>query len=146
MIFTISMCWALACAISDYKKHRVPNWLIATGFIGAAFLQARHWSNALINAGNIVTIVGVWIFAITIWAKGWWGGADAKFLMVLILAFPDITLMLTMFAARAGAVLAIYSKQYFLSNAKAQTLPSVTYFASGWVVWAAGVHLLWLYQ
>jgi len=146
MIFILSLLWVLTCGISDYQTRKVPNWLIAIGLVGAILLQIRHWDNDMMHAGNIVLIIGFWAYFVAIWFMGWWGGADAKFSMVLLLAFPDMTLAITMFVAHAGAVLTTYIAKRRSNDIKELspriTLPLVTYFAAGWIAWAARVYLV----
>ncbi|MBN2500824.1 MAG: prepilin peptidase [Anaerolineales bacterium] len=132
--------WALGCGVLDYRTRRVPNAYMALGLAAALANFVRHSVGGQITGFHLVLLTAAWGLALAFWAFGFWGGADAKFTMVLSLAAPDPLLLTILAAAHAGVTLLVT-----LSNCipwlgtPTQGLATVTTLAVGWTVWVVAV-------
>jgi Flp pilus assembly protein protease CpaA len=127
--------WVMACGFYDLRARRVPNWLTGLGLMGAALLR-MHW--IVMGPGSTafawLLTVSIWVLALTFWLAGWWGAADAKFVMVLSLAFPDPLMLLAMFKLNLVAGLCLrWTRKADLLLVK---IPAVTILGAGWLGWA----------
>jgi prepilin peptidase CpaA len=98
----------LIAALSDLKSYTIPNWL-SLAIVALFILHVIAAPPPLADLGVRLAIAGV-IFAVSalLFAKGIWGGGDAKLLSSLVLwvGLLDLPrLLLTM--SLAGGLLAI---------------------------------------
>jgi Flp pilus assembly protein protease CpaA len=100
LIVIIATSWVTICSVCDLVTRRVPNRLLALGLLAAAFVRAgsllagsAHRDAPALVISAAITL-SVWMLALIFWLAGWWGAADAKFIMALSLAFPDLRLLL----------------------------------------------------
>jgi Flp pilus assembly protein protease CpaA len=132
--------WVIACGVCDYRQRRIPNTLMFFGWAGASALVIHHnlTGNGLTALQATITLA-VWGLAILFWLPGWWGAGDAKFVMALALAFPDLWMLLAMFLVNwiAGVIAARAVCEDGQPSQKRHTLPGVTVLGLGWLAWAA---------
>jgi Flp pilus assembly protein protease CpaA len=132
--------WVIACGAWDYRRRRIPNTLMSFGWAGAsALVLHQNLTGDGLGAAQVTITLAVWGLAILFWLQGWWGAGDAKFVMALALAFPDLWMLLAMFLANlATGVIAsrVVCEDGQLSQ-KRHTLPGVTVLGLGWLAWAA---------
>ncbi len=137
-IILLTAAWVVVCGGLDLAQRKVSNWLIALGWMGAVLLRAN---SILSGKGNvaigIVITLSIWALAITYWILGWWGAADAKFLMALSLAFPDLWMLLAMITANLAISHFMQARFRRQSGSLPKAIPAVTCLGAGWLVWAA---------
>jgi Flp pilus assembly protein protease CpaA len=136
-----SAVWVTACSWYDWRTRRVPNPLMLAGLLGAALLRWRWISMQQSSAvfEGLLTL-SVWALALGFWLASWWGAADAKFVMVLSLAFPAPLMLLAMFLSNAAVGLLGQIAVHWLAEPTASQpvrLPGVTILGAGWLGWAA---------
>ncbi len=136
LIAILAAIWVATCSGYDLFRKRVPNGLMAAGWLGAMILRA-YW--LLAGNGNapfqvLVTLL-IWLLSIGFWLAGWWGAADAKFLMAVTLAFPDIGMLAAMLLANLSA--GLFGLAYLRSRPSRASLPAVACLGAGWLAWAA---------
>ncbi|KAA3643888.1 MAG: hypothetical protein DWQ07_17380 [Chloroflexi bacterium] len=96
IIFVLEAAWILACALYDWRIQQVPNWLFLVGGSIALLQTLAFWFGGdwtwvrLILSGCHVTL------ALVFWRWGFWGGADAKFWIVLAFLFSFETLFVAL--------------------------------------------------
>jgi prepilin peptidase CpaA len=96
-------------AISDYKSHRIPNWLVLTGLVLALVYSIIIPMSP--NDGALWALEGMitgFVLLVVFWLMGIMGAGDVK-LMAMIGAFlgPMAALYSVLFSMAAGGVLAI---------------------------------------
>lgn len=86
----IAVVWFAAAAVADLRTRTVPNaiWVILLA-IGAFGLWADGFGPVEL-AGVAIVVATVSAGAITAFARGWIGGADAKALMLIPVVFPRV--------------------------------------------------------
>jgi prepilin peptidase CpaA len=113
----------LDAALSDLRRFRIPNrapLLLVAGFVPAALVAGFAWQDWLIHLG-----VGLAFFVIgaLLFARGVWGGGDAKLLpaATLWLGLGGLPRFLIIMALTGGllAVLALLSRRVVLGPAGA---------------------------
>jgi Flp pilus assembly protein protease CpaA len=132
-VFLATM-WVAACSGYDILQRRVPNGLMGLGWIGALLL--RTYSTLTGNGDAVlqsVITVASWALALAFWLAGWWGAADAKFIMALSLAFPDPGMLGSM----ALANLMVGGLATRVASWKGKNIPAVACLGAGWLAWAA---------
>lgn len=147
----LSAVWVFSCSVYNYREPRLPNLLILVGLIGSLIFRAQHWTTQGIALFEVFIVVATWSLAVTFWKLRWWGAGDAKFLMTLTLAFPDIAMIIWMMSV--NMIAGIYG-MYRLNSAKpfvwrntifqverlensAHRLRAVTLLGIGWFIWFA---------
>lgn len=138
IVVIIATLWVTICSACDLVTRRVPNMLLALGILGAALLRAgsllvgsaQRDAPALVLSAAVV--LSVWTLGVAFWLVRWWGAADAKFIMALSLAFPDLGLLLAIAIANALAGLVGLG----INHPEGKRLPAVAILAFGWLVWA----------
>jgi Flp pilus assembly protein protease CpaA len=123
--------WITVCGAWDWQARRVPNGLMALGGLAALVYRVSRLASGagspLLEAG-ITLLAGA--LALGFWLARVWGAADAKFVMALALAFPDLGMLAVMLAAN---LLLSLSARWFLKN---KNLPAVAFLGAGWLAWA----------
>lgn len=135
MIIALSTAlWITACGAWDWHARRVPNTLMALGWVAALIFRVSRLLNgsgsSWLEAG-ISLLAGA--LAVGFWLGHIWGAADAKFIMALALAFPDLGMLSAMLSANLVLGLAA---RWFIKN---QALPAVTFLGAGWLAWAGAL-------
>lgn len=135
MIIALSTAlWITACGAWDWHARRVPNQLMALGWLAALAFRVSRLAT---GAGNPLLEAGItlaaWALAVGFWLGNIWGAADAKFVMALVLAFPDLWMLAAMLAA--NLLLSVVAR-WFIQN---KALPAVTFLGAGWLAWAGVV-------
>lgn len=129
-VYTTSL-WIIACAAWDLHARRVPNSLMALGWAVAAVYRVGTLMN---GAGQPIPEAGItllaWSLAVGFWLTSIWGAADAKFLMALTLAFPDLGMLAGMLLV--NLLLGLVSSRL----ASQKSLPAVALLGAGWLAWA----------
>jgi Flp pilus assembly protein protease CpaA len=132
--------WVLGCGVLDYRSRRVPNAYMAVGLAAALANFVRHSVTGKLTGFHLILMLAAWMLALIFWAFGFWGGADAKFTMVLSLAAPDPLLLTVLVAAHAGVALLVGLSQAIpWLGTPTRGLATVTSLAIGWTVWIIGV-------
>lgn len=134
MIAFLATLWVALCSGYDIFQGRVPNGLMGVGWIGAVLLRT-YWTFTGIGDAEIqgfITIVA-WALALGFWLAGWWGAADAKFIMALSLAFPDPWMLGAM--ALANLVVGVLALR--VASWRGKSMPAVACLGAGWLAWAA---------
>lgn len=86
MIRTVfTLLWLAIASAFDIRTRRVPNWLTFGAWLAAILLIAvdpvrPSWPALLVNALTVLIVLGQW-------ARGEFGGADAKATVALALTF-----------------------------------------------------------
>jgi Flp pilus assembly protein protease CpaA len=130
VIFAI---WSAASAIYDMRFRRVPNRLMVFGMLGALFVRLGSYEM------NYWVVGAAWASALLFWRLGYWGGADAKFLMVLTLAFSDPFMVLWMMLIHllVGVVgwICQRARREMEGGVQPTRIPGIPLLAAGWAVW-----------
>jgi Flp pilus assembly protein protease CpaA len=80
--------WLLACALSDIRTGKIPNWMTLPVMLAAGAYQTfvgRHWAIPLI-----------WIALFIVWELNFMMAGDAKVLMGLFALFPTLEFALVL--------------------------------------------------
>lgn len=149
MTAILSFVWVATCALYNLKEPRIPNSLILIGFGGAIWLRIQDWQENGLIYFHILNITAAWILWFLFWKLRWWGGGDAKFMMVVTLAFPDLTMISYMMIMIVIGSVIVMTKEYgwnlrllvaeslrlrTLENST-QRLRAVTFLGAGWIIW-----------
>lgn len=133
---SLSFTFILAAAICDLRCRRFPNWLAVTGLLGGIVLRLRDAQVPTPMA--IGTFLLALLAAFLLMGVDAWGAGDAKFLIVLMLAFPSQALFISILAGLLGWQLGgLLYCGLTRSQRRFESLPLVLCFALGWVGWAA---------
>jgi Flp pilus assembly protein protease CpaA len=140
-----SAVWVTACSWCDWRTRRVPNPLMIAGYLGSALLRWRWMSSEQASPifEGLLTL-SVWALAFGFWLATWWGAADAKFVMILSLAFPAPLMLLAMFLSNAVVGLLgqiAVGRPAEPTASQPVRLPGVTILGAGWLGWAAFILL-----
>jgi Flp pilus assembly protein protease CpaA len=134
-----STAWIAGSAWMDHKRRQVSNRWMGLGFLGASALFVSHSAEGRIAPLNLAVLALTWVVSLALWNAGLWGGADAKFIMIITLAFPDPLMALCMFFVHASAPAGVWISSRIRRKAAAGTqLPAMVYLAIGWGAWLAG--------
>ena len=151
-ILIISAIWVIACAGWNIFEPRVPNWLTSTGLLLAALFRWSDWLPTGVIASQFVLILVVWGSIFLLWRIRWIGGGDAKFVMAVILAFPDWLLVAYLMLANIAGLLIFSIKRDGIRwrNIKKRLtgtlddhqtsrdrLRATTFLGLGWFIWLA---------
>jgi Flp pilus assembly protein protease CpaA len=90
----IFVLWSLFAGFEDYQHRIVPNWVIMVGFCLAVWIQVETIRGGAFSIVSVVIFSAVVVLSLFYWGMQWWGGADAKFLIVTTLAFPTFVFVL----------------------------------------------------
>lgn len=96
--------WASAVAWMDLIWRRVVWWWSLIGIVGASGYRLETWVNDGFVPAEALLIFLVVTASYSLWSQGWWGGADAKMAMALVLAVPHLA-----FLAITSGVIALVS-------------------------------------
>ena len=118
----------LAAAFNDLRTMKIPNWisvalLVVFVVVGLSFLPIETL------AWRLAAGFGMLVFTFMLNQMGQMGGGDAKLLAACTpyIAFPDIPLVMYIFAASLLVMLAVHQL--------ARIIPPVRQMAPDWVSW-----------
>jgi len=80
--------WAGVAAWMDLLQRRVRWWWSLLGLLGAGAYRLAAWARAGMVLEEALIIVVAVTASYGLWKAGWWGGADAKTAMTLVIAIP----------------------------------------------------------
>jgi Flp pilus assembly protein protease CpaA len=132
--------WVITCMRYDCCHRRIPNLLAFSGWFGATTLVGvRIFMDDGQTALHWLITLSIWSLSIAFWFLGWWGAGDAKFVMALALAFPDLWMLLAMFLVNLalGGCASVIVAVNGMHTPEQKTLPAVGLLGLGWLVWAA---------
>jgi Flp pilus assembly protein protease CpaA len=81
--------WSLLAGLWDLQCRRVPNWWMLCGYLLSGVLYYTAWQGGALGIEAAVIAISVSLLSILYWSFDWWGGADAKFLIVSVSVFPN---------------------------------------------------------
>jgi len=82
--------WAGIAAWMDLLQRRVRWWWSLLGLLGAGGYRLATWAREGIVPEEALIIFVAVTASYSLWKAGWWGGADAKTAMTLVVAIPDL--------------------------------------------------------
>ena len=82
--------WAGIAAWMDLLQRRVRWWWSLLGLLGAGGHRLATWAREGIVPEEALIIFVAVTASYGLWKAGWWGGADAKTAMTLVIAIPDL--------------------------------------------------------
>ena len=74
----------------DLQERRVRWWWSLLGLLGAGGYRLATWVRRGIAPEEVLIIFVAVTASYGLWKAGWWGGADAKTAMTLVIAVPDL--------------------------------------------------------
>ena len=86
--------WTGAAAWMDLRSRRVWWAWFIIGFLAAGAFRVWAWFTYGFAFDQLLLITAITMAAFQLWRAGFWGGADAKTAIVLILALPDWRMVL----------------------------------------------------
>jgi len=141
LTLTCSLAWVSVAALYDLRVRRLPNWLAVLGIILAAgrWLLGEHQLDLVTG----IALVTAMLMAVLLFAFNIWGAGDAKFLVILLLAFPSMSLYIMLLAAVLGSQVGGLTFTLVRQQDTARkSVPLVTCMAVGWLVWSISKLLL----
>jgi Flp pilus assembly protein protease CpaA len=82
--------WACVTAWMDLLQRRVRWWWSLLGLLGAGGYRLAAWARGGIVLEEVLIIFMAVTASYVLWKAVWWGGADAKTAMTLVIAIPDL--------------------------------------------------------
>jgi Flp pilus assembly protein protease CpaA len=82
--------WSAIAAGMDLRRSRVRWWWSLLGLVGAGIFRIVTWAGDEIDPEEALIIFVVVTASYSLWKVRWWGGADAKTAMTLVIAIPDL--------------------------------------------------------
>lgn len=82
--------WAGVAASMDLLRRRVRWWWSLLGLLGAGGIRLANWVRGGVVLNEALIIFVVVTASYSLWKASWWGGADAKTAMTLVIAIPDL--------------------------------------------------------
>lgn len=113
----ILIVWASIVGWMDLSWRRVTWWWSLIGIVGAGTYRLGAWVNDGFIPEQALLIFLVVTASYGLWRQGWWGGADAKMAMALIMAVPHLA-----FFAITSGVIALVSGVLLLIRGDGQRL------------------------
>ena len=84
------MAWGGVAASMDLLQRRVRWWWSLLGLVGAGGYRLASWARQGIDPEEALIIFVAVTASYGLWRVVWWGGADAKTAMTLVIAIPDL--------------------------------------------------------
>lgn len=81
--------WASVAAWMDLLQRKVRWWWLLLGLAGAGGYRLAAWLREAFDPEEALIIFLIVSASYGLWKRGWWGGADAKTAMTLVMAIPD---------------------------------------------------------
>lgn len=81
--------WAGVAAWMDLLQRRVRWWWSLLGLLGAGGYRFATWVRGGVVFNEALIIFVAVTASYSLWKAKWWGGADAKTAMTLVIAIPD---------------------------------------------------------
>lgn len=82
--------WAGVAAWMDLQRRRVRWWWSLLGLLGAGGYRLAAWARGGVVPEEALIVFVAVTASYSLWRASWWGGADAKTAMTLVIAIPDI--------------------------------------------------------
>lgn len=82
--------WAGVAAWMDLLQRRVRWWWSLLGLLGAGGYRLAAWATGGMVSEEVLIIFVAVTASFALWKAAWWGGADAKTAMTLVIAIPDL--------------------------------------------------------
>lgn len=121
--------WMAVCGLYDLSARRVPNWLFLVGG-GLALVHIRaSWHSQDVSVARFLLPVLHVALALLLWHWGLWGGADAKFWIVLAFLFPFNVLLAALLISQA--IVAAYVAIQSIRQQQSQPLPGIPLMSAG---------------
>lgn len=112
--------WASIVAWMDLIWRRVTWWWSLMGILGATGYRLETWVNDGFVATEALLIFLIVTASYSLWRQGWWGGADAKTAMALVVAIPHPA-----FFAITSGLIALVSGVLLLIHGHWRRLPGL---------------------
>ena len=112
--------WAGVAAWMDLLQRRVRWWWSLLGLLGAGGHRLATWGRGAVVLEEALIIVVAVTASYGLWKAKWWGGADAKTAMTLVIAIPDLV-----FIAVIGLVSLVASTLRLLARKGQRSLAQV---------------------
>jgi hypothetical protein len=80
----------------DLLERRVRWWWSLLGLIGVGAYRLALWVTGGFNPEEALIVFVAVIGSYGLWKRAWWGGADAKTAMTLVVAIPDLAFIAIM--------------------------------------------------
>lgn len=84
------LAWGGVAAAMDLLQRRVRWWWSLLGLVGAGGYRLATWARQGIDPEEALAIFVTVTASYGLWKAGWWGGADAKTAMTLVIAIPEL--------------------------------------------------------
>ena len=84
------LAWGGVAATMDLLQRRVRWWWSLLGLVGAGGYRLATWANQGVDPEEALIIFVAVTGSYGLWRSGWWGGADAKTAMALVIAIPGL--------------------------------------------------------
>ena len=84
------LAWGGVAASMDLLQRRVRWWWSLLGLVGAGGYRLASWARQGIDPEEALIIFVAVTASYGLWRAAWWGGADAKTAMTLVIAIPDL--------------------------------------------------------
>ena len=131
----------MTAAYWDIAYFKFPNALALAGAVG--MILFRILGKFQLTTYQFFIIATLWLFAIIMTVTRLWGAGDAKFLMILILGYPRLSLVIALIGALLGAqIIALSARWVWGRKTRNQRLPVILFMAIGWFVWVGGM-VIW---
>jgi Flp pilus assembly protein protease CpaA len=129
--------WVFTGVVFDYLYASLPNELALIGLLAALALRGHAWTTAGFELLQFGTLLLAAFIALGFWVRRIWGGGDAKFLMILLLAFPSNLLALIVLSLLALFVAVKYASRRVKLTSKKQIadVRAIIFMGMGWFVW-----------
>ncbi len=88
--------WAGVAAWMDLLERRVRWWWSLLGLIGVGGYRLAVWATEGIDPEEALIVFVAVTGSYGLWKRIWWGGADAKTAMTLVVAIPDLVFIVIM--------------------------------------------------
>jgi hypothetical protein len=82
--------WAGVAAWMDLSRRRVRWWWSLLGLLGAGAYRLAAWAKGGVVPEEALIVLVAVATSYALWKASWWGGADAKTAMTLVIAIPDL--------------------------------------------------------
>lgn len=86
----VLLAWGGVAAWMDLRQRRVRWWWSLLGLVGAGGYRLASWARQGIDPEEALIIFVAVTASYGLWRVAWWGGADAKTAMTLVIAIPDL--------------------------------------------------------
>lgn len=129
MLVALEIVWIIACVLFDWFTRRVPNWHFLVGGGITLVHVSQGWRSGEWQWGMLSFSILHVALALSLWHWGPWGGADAKFWIILAFLFPSNVLLATIVISHV--VLGIFAVVRWMRQQAARPLPGIPLMGAG---------------